>query len=256
MEHQEKPKIGLYDLEISPTWGTFWGSRYETNILEITHPWVILSFSWKWLDGEHITKGLPDYPGYKKGSLDDSKIVRDLHKLVDQCDVLVGQNSDQFDVKKMNSRFVIHNLQPPSPYRTVDTLKIARQKFGFTSNKLDDLGEALGLGRKLEHEGYNMWRKCIAGDPAAWKKMLAYNKIDVLLLESVYRRLRPWTTNHPNVAAYIPTTCCTVCGSKELRSKGWRINQSGGRYRKIQCQSCGKWSHSPVNEKTNNPLRP
>jgi DNA polymerase III epsilon subunit-like protein len=246
------PRIAFWDIEISPTTGTFWGSKYETNILEITHPWVILSFSWK--EGkEFITKALPDYAGYKKGSLDDLNLVRELHGLMSRVDILVGQNGDQFDCKKLNARFAIHGLPPPAPYKTVDTLKVARQKFGFTSNKLDDLGETLGLGRKLEHEGYNLWRKCMDGDLKAWKKMKKYNKQDVVLLEKVYDRLLPYMTNHPNVGMWNQGTVCSKCGSKNLESRGFYRNKTT-QYRRIQCHDCGSWMRTVVNERETKPL--
>ena len=44
-------------------------------------------------------------------------------------------------------------MPPPSPYKTIDTLKIARKYFGFNSSKLDDLGRVLGAGEKVRHGG-------------------------------------------------------------------------------------------------------
>lgn len=255
MEHLEgdEPKIASWDIEISPTEGTFWGGRYETNILEITHPWVIISFSIKYLKGEQTTKALPDYKGYRKGSLDDRALIMDLHKRLSKCDILIHQNGDQFDVKKVNARFIIHNLPPVHPMRTVDTLKVARQRFGFTSNKLDDLGETLGLGRKLEHEGYPLWRKCMNGDMKAWKKMKAYNAQDVILLEKVYLRMLPFIENHPNLGIWKPGLVCRNCQSKELQWQGWRVKKTT-KYHQYQCKQCGTWGHDTHNMQKIKPL--
>lgn len=246
------PLTAIWDLEISPTTGTFWGSKYETNIIEVTHEWVILSFSIKFSDGRHITKGLCDYKG--KG-MDDKRIVQDLHRLLEPVEILVHQNGDKFDVKKLNARFVIHGLGPLSPKKTVDTLKVARNKFGFTSNKLDDLGEILGLGRKLEHEGYGLWKKCMAGDRKAWKRMKDYNAQDVLLTEKVYKRFLPFISNHPNMDSYSVKTVCPKCSSKHIVHRGYTIISSGTKYARIQCMKCGGWCQSPVNLGTKKPLK-
>ena len=204
-------------------------------------------------NGKHITKGLPDYQGYKKGSEDDSKLVKELWHLLDRAEIVVAQNGDAFDLKKINARFAYHNLPPPSPYRTVDTLKVARRYFAFSSNKLDHLGASLGLGRKLEHEGFPLWKRCMAGDSKAWKKMKAYNKQDVLLLEKVYYRFLPWIKNHPNLDNYSDGTCCPKCGSKSLQKRGY-LHTNTTKYARICCMSCGGWSRSPVNVNEKRPL--
>lgn len=251
---EEGPKLAWWDLEISPTEGTFWGNKYETNILEITHPWVIISFSVK-TKTEHITKCLADYPGYKKGILDDTKLVKHLHAILSTKDILIHQNGDQFDVRKLNTRFLVHNLPPLRPFKTVDTLKVARKHFGFTSNKLDDLGEALGLGRKLEHEGYPLWRKCMDGNMKAWKKMKAYNKQDVLLLEKVYYRFLPFIENHPVFGLWKKGLVCRSCGSKQLVWDRWRRFKTT-RYHQYQCKSCGAWGHDPRKDKDDDFQKP
>ncbi len=249
-----EPRILTWDIEISPSFGTFWGSKYETNILDITQSWVVLSFSAKFLHGEHITRCLADYKGYKKGSMDDKNLMRELHGLLNRADILVHQNGDSFDVKKVNARFIIHGLPPVAPLKTVDTLKVARNKFGFTSNKLDDLGEVLGLGRKLEHEGYGLWKKCMEGDLHAWNRMKKYNKQDVVLTEKVYLKLRPFMTNHPNLDHYSQKTVCPKCGSKHLHHRGYTMNATT-KYARLQCAECGGWSRSPLNLSEKKPLR-
>lgn len=57
------PQILLVDLETSPNQGFTW-SKYETDVIEFTQPWVILSVAWQWYGQEKVhTKGLCDYPG-------------------------------------------------------------------------------------------------------------------------------------------------------------------------------------------------
>lgn len=111
-----------------------------------------LCYSAKWLGKKNVLfDAMPFYGEYKVGSENDFSVVKSLWDLLDKADIVIAHNCQDFDVPMMNSRFVFNDLRPPSPYKIVDTLKIARQNFRFPSNKLDDLGEYLGLGRKMPH---------------------------------------------------------------------------------------------------------
>lgn len=209
----------------------------EGNIVSTEKKWYMISWSAKELNGKQITRGLNDYPLYKKNKEDDSALVKDLWELFNTADILIAHNGDRFDIRKANARFIAHKLPPPSPYRTIDTLKIARRHFKFDSNKLDDLGDYLGVGRKLKHSGYELWLGCMAGDSKSWGVMKKYNKQDVNLLESVYLALRPWAKTHPTISF----TGCPNCSSTNLQKRGIEITKTHKRQR-YQCQDCGSWS--------------
>lgn len=237
-------KTLIYDVECTPllshTWGTF-----KQNVIEIDRDWYMISFAYKWL-GEKKTHvlALPDYKTYKKNPEDDSELMRALWELVDEADVVIAHNGDAFDIKKMNARFILNGLNKPSFYQTVDTLKVARRYFKFASNKLDNLGEFLGLGRKVQTGGFELWLGCMNGDMKAWKKMCRYNKQDVVLLEKVYLALRPWMDNHPNVGLVDNVSgVCPICGSKELQKRGFAHTRVSV-YQRYQCKGCHGWSQS------------
>lgn len=135
-------------------------------------------------------------------------------------------------------------LPPPAPYKQLDTKKIAKKYFSFTSNKLDDLGRYLGIGQKLDTGGYGLWLGCEEGDPKAWKKMKRYNKQDVVLLEEVYLKLRPWIANHPAVDN---RDNCPKCNSANMQKRGYGFNKTS-KYQRFQCMDCGGWSRVRVNE--------
>jgi hypothetical protein len=197
----------------------------------------MLCFAAKWLDGSKVfAHSLPDYKGYKPGSENDELLVRELWKLFDEADILIAHNGDRFDIRKTNARFAFYNLPPPSPYKTIDTLKIARRHFNFTSNKLDSLGDHLGYGRKLVHTGFNLWKGCMTGDPKSWKHMIDYNKRDVVLLEQIYLHLRPWIKNHPNISS---DSECLNCEESELLTTRKYMTKKGAMIRG-QCV-CGAW---------------
>lgn len=236
-------KILFFDIETAPNLGWIWG-KYEQNVIEFVSEWYMLCYSAKWYgDKKAIAVGLPDFPSYKRNPEDDKALVKSLWKLLDEADVVVAHNGDKFDIRKVNSRFLAHGLPVPSPYKTVDTLKVARKYFGFNSNKLDDLGEVLGVGRKIDTGGFKLWKGCMSGDSASWKKMLKYNIQDVLLLERVYEKMLPWMDNHPNTNLLLgKLDACPKCGNDHIQKRGFRHTKTG-KYQAYQCiGGCGGWS--------------
>lgn len=236
-------KILLFDIETAPLQGALWSLWKQTlGMNQIFEDWYMLTWAAKWL-GEKRVMG--DSLHFYDDMDNDRPIVESLHKLIDEADILVAHNGDRFDVKKINTRFLHHGLTPPSPYKTVDTLKVAKNSFSFTSNRLDSLGQILGVGRKQETGGMDLWMRCLNGDRRAFKDMFEYNKQDVRLLEEVYYKLRPWCHNHPNLGVYNEEEepQCPKCGSTHLHWRGHGYTQTQ-KYHKFQCQSCGGWGRS------------
>jgi len=234
-------RILLFDIETSPLVATTWGF-WETNVLWVVKDWHILCFCAKWLDEKKIiSHALPDFKLFKKADDDDKEVVLKLWKLLNEADIVIAHNGDKFDIRKANVRFLAHGLPPPSPYKKIDTLKIARQHFKFDSNKLDELGRFLGLGRKIVHTGIGLWKRCMEGDLLAWKTMVRYNKQDVRLLEEVYLVLRSWMPLHPNVNILDGKWGCPVCGSDKLQKRGYSTTRVS-KFQRYHCQDCGAWS--------------
>jgi uncharacterized protein YprB with RNaseH-like and TPR domain len=98
-------------------------------------------------------------------------------------------------VPHLNREFVLAGLEPPAPYQQIDLLTAVRKQFKFPSNKLEYVLTTLGLAGKKKHEGHELWIKCMANDPKAWRTMTAYNKRDVRALEDLYYRIKPWIPN-------------------------------------------------------------
>ena len=236
------PKILFLDIETAPITGLSWGI-FETNLMHVIEPTFMLCFAYKWLGKSKVhTKALCDYPGYRKNKKSDKSLVKDLWGVLDSADVVIAHNGDAFDIKKTNARFVVHGLAPPTPYKTVDTLKIARRHFKFDSNKLDNLGGYLNVGRKLPHTGKHLWLGCMSGDAKAWSQMVRYNAQDVRLLERVYEKIKAWSPSHPILTAIAPqkTTACPTCLSHNVQRRGWNIAKVKKTPR-FQCSDCGHW---------------
>jgi uncharacterized protein YprB with RNaseH-like and TPR domain len=228
---------------------------YETNAIEMERAGHLISMAYKWL-GEKKTYVIAqcDYEGYEPKSDDDSKLCEDIWKLLDSADVIIGHNAQNFDIKKINYRLMINGFTPTSPYKVVDTLTSLRRVAKAPSAKLDALGKDFHLGRKLEHEGWELWKKCYLGDKDAWYRMKKYNKQDVVLLEKWYLKLRPWIVTHPNMNIILGGVYhCPHCGSEHTRKKGFNHTRTCS-YQAYLCNNCGHYSQGEVIQK-NHPLR-
>jgi DNA polymerase elongation subunit (family B) len=239
-----KPKIAFWDVENSPLIAATW-NRYEADAVWVEQESYLLSWSFKWLDGKQITKALPDYPNFDKDQRDDSALVKELAELLEKADIIVAHNGDRFDIRKAQARMLMNGFDPPKPFKTVDTLKVAKKHFMLSSNKLDHLGQFLNVGRKVQTGGYELWKKCMEGDKRAWNRMKRYNAQDVRLLEAVYLKLRPWHDTHPNMNVIMEREDgCPKCGGKELTKRGYAYTRTG-RSSRFQCLSCKGYSCGP-----------
>lgn len=235
-----QPKILLFDIETTPHLAYVWGKYDQTAVGFLKHQ-HLLSFSAKWLRGKHVTKGLIDYPGYKKDKHNDGLLTKDMWDLLHEADIVVAHNGRAFDTKKMNARFSFHHLPPPAPYKIVDTKEMSKKYFNFTSNSLDDISQYLGVGKKLPNVGFDLWLECMAGNPKAWAVMKKYNAHDVVLLEAIYLHMLPWMDGHPNMSSLREGGACPKCGSPELIKRGEAKTQSTV-FQRYQCKACGGWS--------------
>lgn len=234
------PKVLILDIETAPMLAYVWG-RWKQNVgLEQTvAESYVICWSAKWLYsplmmGDVLT---PE----EAVVADDYRVCASLWEVFNKADIVVAHNGDNADIPWANSRFIIHGFPPPKPYFSVDTLKIARRHFGFSSNKLDALATYFGFPNKVD-VGFKLWRGCLQGDTQSLKDMLAYNKQDVVILEEVYLKLRPWCKGHPNMANLMDSdvVVCPHCGSKEyVMLKEEFYYTSIGKYQLYRCSACG-----------------
>ena len=87
--------------------------------------------------------------------------------------------------------------------------------------------------------------KALKGDRDAIKEMVKYNKADVILLEAIYQKIRPYIKNHPHIGAYQnkdKNCSCRACGSLDLKRNGIRLTAGGLRRQEYQCKDCGSYS--------------
>ena len=225
----------MLDIETSPMTALVFGLWDQNiNFKNILTEGTVLCWAAKWYGSDEI---LFD-------SIHQSKpraMMKAMHELLTEADAVVTYNGINFDHKHINAQFLLHKIKPPSSYKQIDLLRTIRQKFKFPSNKLDYVTRRLKIGKKIDHEGMELWQKCMAGDDKAWKRMRLYNETDVLIMEQTYKRLLPWIKAHPNHNLFSDYECCPSCGSESLQRRGRTVSIVGA-YQRYQCQSCGSWS--------------
>lgn len=247
-------RILAFDVENLPNIASTW-TLYDTRISHnnIIENQSLISIAWRFLDEKriHAVSLIDDLKRFKSNIYDDYHVVSEFHKVLDTRDdfVLLGHNSDRFDIKKFNTAAIKHGLSPVPERQSIDTLKQARKYFRFDSNRLDYLGRFLEVGEKLETGGYQLWNDIVQAkypevgklpdfDKAvdAVKHMVKYNKNDVKLLIDVFEKLKPYIKT-PNWALYNgEKIACTKCGSLDFRTHGWRYNQTTKK-RRFYCHS-------------------
>lgn len=241
-------KILILDIETAPNVAYVWGA-WKQNIghnqwRERSH---IMSYAAKWLDSEDIM-----YEDNRKDN--DRRIVKQLYDLLHEADVVVAHNGKRFDIPVIIGRGVVHGFTPPSPFYTVDTFQVARKELRLSGNSLKVLCDELGLPQKEEHKkfpGFELWLECLKGNAEAWEEMREYNIQDIISLEALYLRLRPYMKNHPNVGRFMEDmeVLCPKCESDDIQWRGYYYTKAGLCYKRFQCQCCGGWGRYRYSEK-------
>jgi uncharacterized protein YprB with RNaseH-like and TPR domain len=237
-----QPRIALIDIETAYLETKTWGIGDQRIALnQIIKDWSVLSWTYKLVNSEEII-----YRDTKGDPRNDEAIIREIHKLLDESDVVIAHNA-AFDMGKLRARFLYYDLPVNRPFRVVCTYKIARKHFKLTSNKLEYLARYLKVIEKYDHgkfPGMKLWDECLADNPEAWKEMEDYNVRDVIALEAIYLKLRKYdSTIRFNVFTQ-DNTC--ECGSEDFRNLEPVVLNSGV-FKAIQCVDCSKVYRSKQN---------
>jgi hypothetical protein len=227
-------KILLLDIETAPNLAYVWGLwQQNVGINQIESAGYVLCWAAKWLGEDTMM-----FDSVKKSGA--PKMLARIHKLLDQADAVVHYNGVKFDIPTLNKEFIKAEMTPPAPYKHIDLLLHCRRMFRFESNKLDYVARALDLGKKVKHEGFELWLQCMAGDREAWKRMEEYNRHDVTLLEALYEKVRPWISGHPNRSVYGEGLVCPNCGHGRVQARGYAVSKAA-KFKRYQCCGCGHW---------------
>lgn len=250
-----EPKILLFDLETAlMKVYTFSLWKPVIGIDQIIEKPRVICWSARWLG----TKGKAVmFNSEHKSSTYD--MLLELRNLLDEADVVVGYNSDNFDVPWVNEQFLTNGIELPSPFKPVDLYKLNKKHLRMPSGKLDYMSLDLLGERKVANGGVNLWIACQEKDhpehERAWKMMEKYAKQDTLLLEPLFNFMRPFIRSL-NFGLYGEGGgfCCTHCGSSNLQRRGFDYT-GAGKFQRYQCLDCTGWSKDPKRIETTG-LRP
>lgn len=238
-------KILVLDIETFPLELYGWKIWEETfGLDQIKVEATMASFGAKWLGSPKLIYHAVGGRGPGK-IRDDSVLLKPLWDLLNEAQIVVGQNIKAFDLRWINGRLIVNGYTPYSPVQVYDTFQEAKKLFRFTSNKLEWQAKYLTDTTKDKHKqfpGFEMWTECLKDNPKAWAEMRRYNLQDILATEKLYIKQRPWG-HGVNLSTYdwAKTTGCRVCNSPNLEADGYETLRAGI-YVRFRCNDCGAWS--------------
>jgi uncharacterized protein YprB with RNaseH-like and TPR domain len=176
----------MLDIETTPmqvyTWG-LWDQNIGIN--QIIKDTEMMCFGAKWQGKKKITFKSVHHDGKEA-------MLKELHAMMEEADILVGWNSAAFDHKHIKREFLEAGMEPPSAVKDLDLMSVVKANFKFPSNKLDYVAQTLGVGAKVKHSGFDLWIGCMENNKKSWAEMKRYQIQDVQLLEDLYQVLLPW----------------------------------------------------------------
>ena len=246
------PRILILDLETAPniahTWGLWQQNIEAMNQLRI--PGRVICFGARW-HGERRLMFHSEHHDGRNGMLWAA------HELLDEADFVVGWNSARFDRTWLQGELFTEGFEPPSPFRDIDLMKVAKKEFRFPSYKLDYVAQrVLGLQGKVSHQGHRLWVDIMEGDEEtrarAWRKMKQYQLGDIRVTDSVFDAFKPWIRLLPNPALYsddgTPEGCSTPGCEGTLHKRGFFYTTVSA-YRRYRCSGCGRWMRGAKRER-------
>ena len=251
----KKPRILSFDIEtgLIPVWVFNLGKQVVTHNQLMTDDAVtdIICITYCWDNGK---SGILSWDP-SKGETSE-KIITEFDELVKSADIVLGQNSDRFDVKHINTQRLIHDL-PPFPEWSInseDTLKQVRKYFKFPSNRLDYMSRLFKFGGK-QHTELKDWKNIanyinthklinLAGRVVIKRlSVTLYGKdLDTILKDGlkslnlmkkyglkdakdtmkIWKKIRHHVVPKYNAATTHTDIVCSNCGSKNIIKNGTR----------------------------------
>lgn len=203
---------------------------------------ILFCVGMKWLGEKtvHLAKLRSDPKAFDRVDLDDSHVLEEVRPFIEKADLLVFHYGDRFDYPFLNARTLITKTEPFPKVPTVDTWKTAKYQLKFRSNRLDYISNLLGTSEKKTPLTKQTWRRAFRGHVPSLKEIELHCKQDILVLEEVYLRFRPYVKSHPNMAKLDGKNGCPACSSEHVQRRGYCATATGVK-RRIQCQDCEHW---------------
>lgn len=226
------PKILVIDIEWSPAKAYVW-RMYDENIspAQLIDEGGLLCFGAHWI-------GTNKYEFYSRWDDGDEGMAKAAYNLLSDADAVVTYNGNKYDLPKLRGHLLLSGLPDIPPPTSIDLLKVVKG-LGFVMNKLAYIAPLLDVGKKMQNEGFQLWRSVVEGDTKAQTRMMKYCVQDVKVTAKLYKRLKPFIKDHPHMGE--AKGLCGTCGSNHLQRRGYRRTKMF-KIERLQCQGCGAWS--------------
>lgn len=251
------PKVLIFDVETSYASALLWPQFHGKQHIPIDNmltDWYTFCWAGKWLFQNETFGALINPDNILRArrnfdrDTDDYDVIKPLWDKLNEADCVIGYNSNSFDIRKMNARFLKYDLNPPLPFRSIDLYETVKTQFETSSGKLDFINSYLNIPVKLGTDG-KLWRECWMGNSESLEKMYEYNINDAEITESLYLKIRKWIKNHPNFNIYDDAVVgdkCKIC-HKDLEWQDKYHTTPVGKYQIFRCSGCGTVGRSRDN---------
>lgn len=230
-----EPKVLLWDIE-----STSLNADFGT----------ILCIGWKWLGGKRVYVADIHEHGNAAEPWDDSGLVEFfVNEVYDKADYTVAHYGQRFDLPMIVTKCVKYGIPVPAPKVLVDTWRISRDNLKLHNNRLDSIAKYFVTLDQKTGIMPDEWRRAMCGDRKALRYVVDHCRADILVLDEVFKRLRPLARNEPSRHLFEPLDSgCVSCGSSNLHRRGYHVARTY-RYQRYQCQACGKWQRARTADK-------
>ena len=270
----KKPTILFFDIETLPLKSFIWqpGTQYvgHKNLLPSHDMWGLICIQYAVNDGP-VKVLRYDKHGGTVG------MIKAFDKLVAEADIVLGKNSDRFDIKMLNAMRALLNIPPIVGWEkyTEDLEKQMRRYFRLPSQSLDYISKKLDVGGKvsmdmsdwvaisnmkelddLKADGLDtkslnvisshLFREKVKDVKASGKKaldkMCHYGAKDTGDTRILWNYLKAHFDPKFNMAKFNDEKhACKHCGSVDIKKNGTRI-AGKTKYQQFQCNSCGLYA--------------
>lgn len=237
----------FFDIETSPNIVFSWNVGYKLNIdySNILRERAIICICYKW-EGEKEVHSLT----WDKDQ-SDKAMLEAFIEVLNEVDEAIAHNGNRFDLTWIRTRCLFHRIPMFPKYLSIDTLRVARSKFRFNSNRLDYIAKFLGLGSKIKTE-FSLWRDILMDNSqTAMDAMVKYCREDVRLLEKIYAELKNHIEpqQHYGMLYESNKQSCPECGGEDLKVVSTKTTPAGTVKRQYLCGGCGKYHYKTHREK-------
>lgn len=234
----------VLDIETAPMLAYIWDMRDIKSVGQdqIVHDRYVISHGTMWW-------GQPDtfeyHDQFGEGPENDARILRILKKRLNKADVVITQNGQWFDSRRVNARMGILGIKPPSPYKHYDTYQLVKRVFDLPENKLSYITKKFNKKyRKTEHKefpGFSLWKEYLKDNKKARASMRKYNEFDVRSTDEAATNLMAWAPEHfPDFFEVSDRSMeCGRCGYEGQMQEVKAKRNKNTKYRQYRCPGCG-----------------